>query len=104
MRYGRPHTPRAAGRGKRSPEQCPVPRSPALLVRRAFGSTVTLLRVIPVDLLSRLTDLLDHDKRRVRLNYSLNTPYDVIRYHQEAVTLNKDRLVGLRLQVDLLQT
>jgi hypothetical protein len=68
------------------------------------SGTVTLLRVVAVDLIARLTDLLHHDELLVRLDYPLDARYDAIRYHQEAVSLGKDRLVDPRVQVDLLQT
>jgi hypothetical protein len=65
---------------------------------------VTLLRVIPIDLVSSLTDLLNHNKRLVPLDYPLNARYDVIGYHEEAVSLSKDRLVDPRGQIDFLET
>jgi len=65
---------------------------------------VTFLRVVPIDLVSSLTDLLNHNKGLVRLDYPLNARYDVIRYHEEAVSLSKDRLVDPRVQIDFLET
>ena len=59
---------------------------------------MTLLRVIPIDLVSSLTDLLNHNKRLVPLDYPLNARYEAIRYHEEAESLGKDRLVDPRVQ------
>ena len=48
---------------------------------------MTLLRVVAVDLVARLTNLLHDEEVLVRLDYSFNAGYDVIWYHHEAVTL-----------------
>jgi hypothetical protein len=62
------------------------------------------LWVIRVDLLSRLTDLLDNNEPLVFLEHPLDFGLDVRRDHDEPISLSEDRFVRLRLELDLLDT
>jgi hypothetical protein len=60
------------------------------------------LRVIRVELLAGLADLLDHDEHLVLLNDPLDLPLDMSRNDDEPVPLVEDWLVCLRVNLDLL--
>ena len=62
-----------------------------------------LLRVIPVDLVSGLANLLDDDKVVVLLDDSFDLRLHMLGYDDESVALGEDRLVDVRRQIDLLE-
>jgi hypothetical protein len=64
---------------------------------------MTSLRVIPVELFTRLTNLLDHDEIAVLLNDPLDLWLHMSWNDDEPVSLREDLLVDGRRQLDLLQ-
>ena len=74
------------------------------LLLRAIGISVKALRVIPVDLVTRLAEHLDDHEAVVLLDDPLDLRLHVIRNDHEPVSLGQDRLVDPRAQLDLLET
>ena len=69
------------------------PAAPNSLAETASSTNLAILW-----LRSGSEPLLDHNKRLVPLDYPLNARYEVIRYHEEAESPGKDRLVDPRVQ------
>jgi hypothetical protein len=65
---------------------------------------MTALRVIGVDLFSRLSDLLDDNKRSVLLDHAFDLSLDMLGNNDELIRFVEDWFVGARVNLDLLET